>query len=130
MTSLGAEQGKFLLNFPKLSVYKKKDKDNDSSENVMDIDMVTDDDADPKSSTLSIVKYNATRTIPVTTVLSLNQWKQALEFIKEPTNSKMTELIEVFSTLPPVSSVQKPQVSVTLFSPFINVHYQMSFQAT
>ena len=127
MTSLGAEQGKFLLNFPKLSVYKEEVTDDDSAENLTDIDVLTGDHSDPNNYTLSVVKYKASRTTPVTKVLSLDQWKKALDFVKEPTDSKMRELKQVFPEVTPVISLQ-PKISVKQFSPFVNVHYQMRFE--
>ena len=128
MTSLGADQGKFLLNLPRLSVYKEDDTVGNLADKIADIDMLIAVESDPHSFTLSTLKYKATRTAPTSTVLSLDQWKQALNFVKEPSVSKMRELEEVFSKLLPVSSMQNHTVDQELSSPFISVHYQMSFK--
>ena len=128
MTSFSAEQGKFLLNFPRLSVYKEDDTTEDSADKVTDIDMFTNDDSDPESSTLSCIKYRAKVSTPSTTSIPLNQWRKALNFVKEPTEYKMKELSKVFPQLSPISSDHNPKVSVKLSSPFINVHHQMDFK--
>ena len=125
MTSFGAEQGNFVFSIPSLAIQENDKASNLFKGETMNVDMFTVDDFDSYSILQSNVKYEVTRTTPLTTVLSLDQWKKALNFVKEPTPYKMQELEEIFPKLSPVSSVKNPHVKP--LSPFIKVYYQTSF---
>ena len=129
MTSFSAEQGKFPLTFPRLSISKAEGASIDLTlqDNTV-VDMYTADDSDPNNLTLSSARFTATTCTPLAVEVSFNQWKKALDFIKEPAVAKMGELKTVFPNLPYVSPATNPEVNAKLTSPFINVHFQMSFK--
>ena len=127
MTSFSAEQGKFIFKTPRLSV-NKLDDTRDVAHDITVIDVFTADDTNPHNFALSTVKHQAARSTPVTTLLSIDQWKKALNFVKEPTVCKMREVEAILPNLSAVAPVQNQKLDIKRTSPFICIHYQMDFK--
>ena len=126
MTSFSADEGKFVFKFPKLLV-KEDSKEFNTGDNITVIDVVANDEHD---STLSKVTHKAGRDTPVTVKLSLDQWRKALNFVKDPTKDNIKEVESAFSTLSAAPHVQNTVTSVGIKSsaPLVYVDCQMDFK--
>ena len=122
MTSFNDEQGKFICNFPGLSI-----EDEESANKIMDINMLTGDDSNPLNCTLSPNKYKASRRTPLLMPVALNDWKKALIFVKDPGVAKVKELEAIFPKPPTINSLQTLKIDERLYSPFITVYHQANF---
>ena len=124
MTSFSADQGVFVFKVPRLHI-QKEDK---AGEDGFSVEMFTTNTADPDKSTLTVVKYRAT-TSPATVTIPFDQWKKALDFVKDPTTNKMKELEAILPSLPAFSPMKEPEFEASKCSPFINYRYQTSFKS-
>ena len=126
MTSFSADEGKFVFKFPKLLV-KEDSKEFDTADNITVIDVVANDEHD---STMSKVTYKAGRDTPVTVKLSLDQWRKALNFVKDPSKDNIKELESAFSSLSAATQAQNTGTSVSIKSsaPLVYVDCQMDFK--
>ena len=126
MTSFNALQGAFVLNIPRVDVYMK---DNIllSEEHSIVIEMFTNHSADPDDSSLSVLNYGAS-TSPTVITMPFNQWKKALDFVKEPTAENMEALQNVLPNLPSVTPMKKMKLDESKLSPLINFKCQTSFK--
>ena len=118
MTSFSAEQGAFIYNIPHVQI-----QDNAETGGIT-VEMFTNNTADPDNLTLSVVKHSA-GTKPLTLAIPFDQWKKAIDFIKNPTVERVKELEEVLPNLP---SPSPEKLEVTWSSPFIICHYQTRFK--
>ena len=128
ITSFNAGQGKFIFKIPGLSTHSE---DTDADDTIMDIDLLTCDDGSSSKSTLttlSTVRYKASRYTPVATAIPLNDWRRALNFVKEPSTAKLKELEAVFSQQSAVNPAQIPNIDPKLSSPFVTVDHRADFK--
>ena len=126
MTSFNADQGKFIFKIPSLSVHNE---DRDVTDDIMNIEMLTGDDANPLNFTLSTVKHKASRGTPVTTEISLDNWRKALDFVKNPSIPKLKELETVFPKPSADYPGQIQSLDTKLSSPYINIYHRASFKS-
>ena len=125
MTSFNADQGKFIFKVPGLSVHSE---DRDVTDDIMNIEMLTGDDANPLNFTLSTVKHKASRGTPVTTEISLDNWRKALDFVKDPSIHKLKELETVFPKPSADYPGQIQSLDAKLSSPYISIYHRASFK--
>lgn len=125
MTSFSTEQGAFIFNVPDIQIQSLNGSAEDGT---VSVELFTTNSADPNDFTLSIVKYNATTSKPLTLAIPFDQWKKAIDFVKNPKLEKMNELDKLLPTLTSLIPEKKTKLEITESSPFINCHYQTCFK--
>ena len=130
MTSFSPDQGKFIFKIPGLTIHSE-DTDTCIAGSIMDIDVLVGDSGNLSKSTPSIlntIKHKASRCTPVTTAISLNSWRKALDFVKDPNIIKLKELEAIFPKQSAINPTDIPKVDTKLSSPFVIIHHQADFK--
>ena len=131
MTSFNVGQGKFIFKIPGLCIQSE---DTDTTDTIVDIDLLMCDDGSSSNatlstlSTLSTIKYKASRHTPVAAAIPLNDWRKALNFVKEPSATKLKELETVFPKQSAINPVDIPKIDAKLSSPFVTICHRANFK--